>query len=160
MLSYKFNKFILVVAIALIVSFIFIPPATAATQIFQWQGAQGYTVKGIFEYNNERSPVISQQGAGQTENLQSLTVSFYDPTDKLIHTYNNVNDGVAKGNYFEFHFDPTTQKLMGNIDLGGEVAGETYLKGTVGRELSLIEVDSSGKERIIDRDFDLVASSN
>ncbi|WP_036481246.1 hypothetical protein [Myxosarcina sp. GI1] len=152
-------KLAIVIAIALIVISIFIPSATAATQTFQWQGAKGYTVKGVFEYER-RSPVISQKGAGQTENLQSLKVNFYDPANKLIQTYNNVTDGLAKGNYFEFHFDPTTQKLMGNIDLGGEVAGETYLKGTVECELSLIEVDSSGKEHIIDRDFSLAASSN
>lgn len=152
MFSSKLNKFILVVAIALTASLTFIAPAMAATQTFQWQGAKGYLVRGKFEYD-ERSQFISQTGTGETEGLQSLTISFYDPTHKLIHTYNNVTDGIAHGNYFELHFDPTTQKLIGNIDLGGEVAGDTYLKGTVDRELVLIEVEPSGKEQVIDRDF-------
>ncbi|MGV2829768.1 hypothetical protein [Myxosarcina sp. GI1(2024)] len=152
--SSTFNRSILIIAIAFINIFLFIAPVAAATQTFQWQGAKGYVVRGTFEYDENGQPQpIAEEGAGQTERLQSLTVSFYDPTNKLIDTYKNVNDGLAKGNYFEFHFDPTTQQLMGNIDLGGEFAGETYLKGTVGKELSLIEVEPSGAERILDRDF-------
>ncbi|GAB4234300.1 MAG: hypothetical protein Kow0049_18170 [Stanieria sp.] len=53
-------------------------------------------------------------------------------------------------NYFEFHFDTATQKLFGNIDLGGELSGELFLKGTVNQKLSLIEIEPSGKEHLID----------
>lgn len=151
-----FNKLLVILAIALFGT-IFIPPASAATQTFQWQGARGYFVKGRFEYEEQPQP-IRQRGAGQTERLKSLQVSFYDPANQLIDTYNNVVDGVAGGTYFEFNFDPDSHKLMENIDLGGESAGEIYLKGKVGEEFALIEVDSTGKERVIDRSIGLAGS--
>ncbi|MDJ0686999.1 MAG: hypothetical protein QNJ41_00660 [Xenococcaceae cyanobacterium MO_188.B32] len=40
---------------------------------------------------------------------------------------------------------------INSIDLGGEFAGEMYLKGEVERELSLIGVEQSGIDRTIDK---------
>ncbi|MEO1673758.1 MAG: hypothetical protein AAFR77_23775, partial [Cyanobacteria bacterium J06631_2] len=76
-----------------------------------------------------------------------LKVSFYSPDREMIASYDNIVDGVVQANYFEFHYDPATQQLLGEMDLGGESAGEIYLKGNVKQGLVLIEVEPSGEEK-------------
>jgi len=143
-------------------------PAEAVTQNFQWTGSTGYSVRGTFSYDETTATkIISEKGAGQTNNLKSLTVTFYTPSGEPIHgaykprpsragtapyQYENVVDGKSQGNYFEFNFAPTTKQLFGSIDLGGEQSGELFLKGTVERELSLIEIEPSGDEHLLDSD--------
>jgi hypothetical protein len=132
---------------------IFLTPAEAVTQDFQWTGSTGYSVRGTFSYDETTATkIISEKGSGQTNNLKSLTVTFYSPSGEPIHQYENVVDGNSQGNYFEFNFAPTTQQLFGKIDLGGEQSGELFLKGTVERELSLIEIEPSGDEHFLDSD--------
>ena len=150
----------LTIAIAVASNSIIITSAEAMTQSFQWTGTTGYSASGKFSYDEGQvSRTISEQGAGKTHTLKSLSVTFYAPSGKPITTYENVINGIAEGNYFEFHFDPVKQKLFGSIDLGGEFAGEMYLKGEVERELSLIEVDKSGIERTLDKDSDAVVET-
>jgi hypothetical protein len=147
----KFKKLLIFLAIAIALNNSFFSSALAATQKFQFQSQTGYSVRGIFDYDGvTEGKIISAKGGGKTDNLQSLTVSFYDPQGKLIRTYDNVVNGTAGGNYFEFHFDTKNRQLIGNLDLGGEVAGEMYVKGTMAGELNLIEVDSSDRDRVLD----------
>ena len=135
-------------------------PAEAMTQSFQWTGKAGYSARGRFSYDEtEVFTTISEQGAGKTNILKSLIVTFYNPSGEPISTYENVVNGIASGNYFEFHFNPITQKLFGSIDLGGEFAGEMYLKGEVDRQLSSIEVDSSGIDRTVDKNLGAILIS-
>ena len=125
--------------------------ALAATQDFQWTSRKGYLVKGTFDYDEiMAAEIISEAGKGKTQQLKSLTLSLYSPNGELIHTYDNVVDRVALGNYFEFNFDTKTQHFVGNLDLGGEIAGDMYIKGQVDGELYLIEVESGGRERVLD----------
>ena len=134
--------------------------AEAMTQSFQWTGKTGYSARGRFSYDEAKvAKTIAEQGAGKTNILKSLIVTFYNPSGEPISTYENVVNGIASGNYFEFHFDPVKQKLFGSIDLGGEFADEMYLKGEVDRQLSLIEVDSSGIDRTIDRDLGAIVET-
>ena len=135
--------------------------AEAMTQSFQWTGKTGYSAQGKFSYDEAQVPrTISEQGMRKTKTLKSLMITFYNPSGEPINTYENVVNGMAQGNYFEFHFNPVTQKLFGQIDLGGELAGEMYLKGTVDRELSLIEVEQFGIDRTIDKDAGYVVAKN
>ena len=144
---------LITIFITAIGGFIVIKSVEAMTQSFQWTGKTGYSAQGKFSYDEaEVSETISEQGVGKTDTLKSLIVTFYSPSGEPITTYKNVVNGMAQGNYFEFHFDPVKQKLFGQIDLGGEFSGEMYLKGTVDRELSLIEVESSGIDRTLDQD--------
>jgi hypothetical protein len=154
MLDFKrlFISLLAIIAIAIANGLMFISPVIAATQSFQISGATGYSVKGTFSYDETKNaPIISEQGAGKTSVLDSLVVTFYSPEGEPIRSYENVADGIAKGKYFEFNFDTINQKLLGNIDLGGEFIGETYLKGKVDKKLSLFQVEESGNERIIDQ---------
>ncbi|WP_019508547.1 hypothetical protein [Pleurocapsa sp. PCC 7319] len=148
----SFVKLITSWAIAIIISFLFIFPATALTQDLQFNGSTGYQVKARFSYNKTQTPeMIAEHGLGKTQVLDSMEVNFYDPSGEIIETYKNIVDGVATGTYFEFNFDPVTQQILGNIDLGGESAGEIYLKGNIDRGISLIEVEASGVEKVIDQ---------
>ena len=145
------KKFFISCLVAIALSGNFANSAVAASYNFQWYGTTGYSVKGEFNYDeNVTSEMISETGKGQTKQLQSLTVSIYNPDGELIHTYNNVVDRQATGNYFEFNFDPRTQELVGNLDLGGEIVGDMYLKGKINKKLSLIEVESGDRERVVD----------
>ncbi len=126
------------------------PPARAATQKLQFNTDKGYTVRAIFSYDESLvKDTIEERGHGKTAVIDSMKVSFYNPSDELIASYDNIVDGVVIGNYFEFNFNPATEQLAGNIDIGGESAGEMYLKGKAERELLLIEVSKSGEEKAI-----------
>ena len=143
---------LITISINVLGGFMLTQSAEAMTQSFQWTGKTGYSALGQFSYDEkEVSRTISERGTGKTNSLKSLIVTFYAPSGEPISTYKNVVNGMADGNYFEFHFDPITQKLFGSIDLGGEFAGEMYLKGEVERELSLIGVEQSGIDRTIDK---------
>lgn len=125
--------------------------AIATTQNLQISSEAGYTVKARFSYDDTQNiEVIRESGRGKTKAIDSLVVSFYNPAGEIIASYDNIADGIATGEFFQLNFDPTIQQLLGEIDLGGESAGEMYLKGEVDRELSLIKIDASGEERTID----------
>ena len=125
--------------------------AIAKTQDLQINSRAGYTIQARFSYDDTRNTgVIRESGKGETQTIDSLVVSFYNRAGEMIASYDNITDGIATGDYFKFNFDPATQQLLGEIDLGGESAGEVYLKGEVDRELYLIEIDASGEEKAID----------
>ena len=150
----KYRKLaILVVSLAMLISASLGSPKTAIaiTQDLQLNSTEGYAVEARFSYDDTHNTgIIREQGKGETQAIDSLVVNFYNPAGEIIASYNNIVDGVVTGDYFEFNFDPATRQMLGEIDLGGESAGEMYLKGEVDRELSLIEIDASGKERAID----------
>ncbi|MBE9047504.1 hypothetical protein IQ255_24395 [Pleurocapsales cyanobacterium LEGE 10410] len=144
------NRLVISLAVVILTS-LFITPAIAITQDLQLTSATGYRIETTFSYDDAITEIVQEQGTGTTNVLNSLTVSFYDPSGEMIASYDNIVDGVATGNYFEFNFDPATQQLIGKIDLGGESAGEMYLKGETDQDLSLIQVAESGEEKVIDR---------
>lgn len=148
-----FFTLLIYISIAIMGGYLAIKPVMAMTQSFQWAGKTGYSAQGEFSYDETKvSKIIAEHGVGKTHALQSLIITFYNPAGKVVGSYHNVVDGVAGGNYFEFHFDPTTQKLFGSIDVGGNLAGEMYLKGDIEGELALITVEPSGIDRTLDTD--------
>jgi hypothetical protein len=149
------------IAIAFASETMLVSAAQAVTLGFQWHGQTGYSAKGSFSYDEATAiKTIAEKGIGKTKSLQSLTVTFYDRSGKAIVTYEDVVDGVAKTNYFEFNFDPITQQIVGAIDIGGELAGEMYLKGAIAQELSLLAVGESDRDRILDRDVGFIAATD
>jgi len=130
----KFKKLIHTFLV-IIASFSLMFPANAITQSIKLKSAHG----------------IKEQGFGKSQLLESMKVSFYKPSGELISSYDNIIDGIVQGKYFEFNFDPVNQKLFGNIDLGGEIVGDIYLKGEVEQKLSLVKVKASGIEKVIDQ---------
>ncbi|MBP5972561.1 hypothetical protein HW132_07415 [Brasilonema sp. CT11] len=144
-------KITIPITTALIIVLMGITPAHAITLNFNWNGNNNYSAIGSFSYDENTAPAsFSEKAAGQTYILQSLNVSFFDPLKNVIATYNNVVDGVSIPKYFQFNFNTVTQEIFGLIDLGGEVAGETYLKGTVNTDLSLFQVPQSDSDITID----------
>ncbi|MEM8828352.1 MAG: hypothetical protein AAGE96_03220 [Cyanobacteria bacterium P01_G01_bin.19] len=138
------------VAIAILISFCFMSSAMAITQKLQFDSDEGYTVTAVFSYDKSLvKDTIKERGHGKTAVIDTMKVSFYNPSNEPIANYDNIIDGVVVGDYFEFNFDPATQQLAGNIDIGGESAGEMYLKGEAEQELLLIEVSQSGSEKAI-----------
>lgn len=136
----------------LLINFWDILPVYGATQELQINSDQGYMVQATFSYDaGDQVSAIAEQGKGTTKKIKDLKVSFYDPAGSMVASYNNIVDKVAQGNYFEFNYDPQKQELIGEIDIGGESAGEIYLKGNVDQELSLIMIKPSGEEEIIDQ---------
>ena len=151
MLKYKKMAILAITGIVILANFCFPMSAIAITQDLQINSTAGYTIQARFSYEDtEDIGVIRESGKGETQAIDSLVVSFYNPAGEMIASYDNITDGVATGEYFEFNFDPATQQLLGEIDLGGESAGEMYLKGEADRELSLIEIDAAGEEKAID----------
>ena len=147
-----YQKILINLAIALILSLGILPNALAVTQKLEFDTSVGYKVETTFSYDETQNPnKINEKGHGKTKVIDSMEVSFYKPSGELIASYRNIVDGVVKGNYFEFNFDPNTQQILGNLDIGGESAGEIYLKGEAARELSLIEVNDLGEEKKIAR---------
>ncbi|MBG1271710.1 PEP-CTERM sorting domain-containing protein [Nostoc sp. WHI] len=115
-------------------------PAQAIDFNFNWLGDAGYSATGSFSYDEATAPtIISESGSGATNFLQSLNVSFLDPSNNLLQTYNTVAGGVSESSFFAFNFDTSTQTLFGPLDIGGGlgVIGESFLQGTIGDSLFL-----------------------
>lgn len=149
----KYQKTLIIFALKLLFILVFswqvASPALAVTKTLQFNTESGYRVDAVFSYDQAKNlETIREQGHGKTEAIKSMQVSFYKSSGELIADYNNIVDGVVTGNYFEFNFNPTTQQLSGNLDIGGEATGEIYLKGKVEEGLSLIEVSKSGEKEI------------
>ena len=114
--------------------------AQAISFNFNWQGNGGYSAKGMFSYDETTAPtIISESGAGPTNNLQSLMVSFFDPANNPLQSFNTVTNGVSESPFFSFNFDTSTQTLFGGFDVGGGtgVIGEQFFNGTIGGLLQL-----------------------
>ena len=138
-------------AIATAISLSIVSPVFAVTGQLQFHTTTGYTVKTTFSYDDASHPaIIRERGQGKTQIIESMQVSFYQPSGEAIASYDNIIDGVVRGNYFEFNYEPETQQLQGNLDLGGESPGEMYLKGMANGRLSLVRVEQSGAEKTID----------
>ncbi|MEH1939235.1 MAG: PEP-CTERM sorting domain-containing protein [Nostoc sp.] len=103
--------------------------AQAADLTFNWKGDAGYSASGSFSYDETTTPaIISESGAGATKALQSLFVSFFNPSQELIATNNEVVNGVSSNQFFEFNFDTTTGNLFGAFDAGtGSGIGDVFL---------------------------------
>ena len=143
---------IIICAIAIVIAALsLVPAAGATTQELQLKSQKGYVVRTLFSYDSQTSEAIAEHGAGKSQAVDSLKVSFYEPTGKAIASYDNIVDGMVRGEYIEFNYDPATKQLQGVIDLGGESTGEMYLKGQADGELSLIQINESGEEEVIDR---------
>jgi hypothetical protein len=128
-----------------------IPPASARTIQFQWSGDSGYQMRGWFAYDEKTAPVvIHEEGAGKTRAIANLSLFFIDREGRSLDRYDNVVDGVSKANYFQVNFDRRTGEFFGAIDLGGESAGENYLKGIVDQDLSLFFVENG--DQVVDED--------
>ncbi|MEG3439616.1 hypothetical protein V0288_20985 [Pannus brasiliensis CCIBt3594] len=139
----RFKKYLfsIVLLLSLSIGITPIAPALAVTIEFSWSGNNGYTARGSFRYDEKTAPaLIHEEGAGRTKVIEKLEISFLDPRGKEIARYDNVFGGVSDANYFRFNFDTRTGEIFGSIDLGGESAGETYLKGIVKENLALFHV--------------------
>ncbi|MEH2311314.1 MAG: PEP-CTERM sorting domain-containing protein [Nostoc sp.] len=103
--------------------------AQAADLTFNWKGDAGYSASGSFSYDETTTPaIISESGAGSTKALQSLNVSFFNPSQELIGTKNEVVNGVSSNQFFNFNFDTTTGNLFGAFDLGtGSGKGDVFI---------------------------------
>jgi hypothetical protein len=139
-----------IMAIALI-NLAWVFPVVAATQKVQIKSLDGYQVEINFSYDGtQNTPILSEQGR-DAKLVDDLKVNFYDPDGKMIASYDNIVDGIIQSKYFEFNYDPQTQRLQGKVDLGGTSAGEMYLKGDIAQGFSLIMIEPSGEERMVDQ---------
>ncbi|MEH1840378.1 MAG: PEP-CTERM sorting domain-containing protein [Nostoc sp.] len=122
---------------------------------FNWLGDAGYSATGSFSYDETTAPtIISESGSGATNFLQSLNVSFLDPSKNLLGTYNTVAGGVSQSDFFNFNFDTSTQTLFGpfNVAGGTGVVGEYFFQGTVGDSLFLRQdIDQQSAFRTLDQ---------
>lgn len=126
--------------------------AEATIVNFQWQGNQGYWVEGTLNYNEEKTPkIISEQGEGKANYLNNLSISIYNSEHELIRSYENIQNQVVTGKYFRFNFNTETKQVMGKIDIGGESAGDVYLKGKVQDNLSLFKVTQLNTDTMLDQ---------
>ncbi|MEH2160078.1 MAG: PEP-CTERM sorting domain-containing protein [Nostoc sp.] len=132
-------------------------PAQAVEFNFNWLGNAGYSATGSFSYDEATAPtIISESGSGATKFLQSLNVSFLDPSKNLLGTYNTVTGGVSQSSFFAFNFDTATQKLFGPLNIAGGtgVIGEYFFNGTVANSLALRQdVDQKGTSTLVDQNL-------
>ncbi|MBD2532618.1 hypothetical protein H6G97_24740 [Nostoc flagelliforme FACHB-838] len=108
--------------------------AHAAEFNFNWKGDTGYSAQGSFNYDTTTAAnVISEAGLGATKNLQSLTISFFDPLSNLINSFTPVLSGVSNYSYLRFNFDSTKEQIFGPFDVGkdDELPGDTWLNNNL-----------------------------
>jgi hypothetical protein len=124
--------------------------AHAAEFKFNWEGDTGYSAQGSFNYDPTTAPnVISEAGLGVTKNLQSLSISFFDPLSNLINSFTPVLNGVSNYNFLRFNFDRNTQQIFGPFDVGkdDELPGDTWLNN------NLALIDEGFGDEVLAREF-------
>lgn len=150
-LAVKLTAVVAVITAIALINLAWVFPAVATTQKVQIKSLAGYQVEINFSYDaTQKMQILSEQGR-EAKLVNDLTVNFYDPDGKMIASYDNIVDGIIQSPYFEFNYEPETQQLQGKVDLGGTSAGEMYLKGNIDQEFSLIMIEPSGEERIVDQ---------
>ncbi len=124
--------------------------ADAAEFNFNWKGDTGYSAKGSFNYDTTTAPsVISEAGLGATKNLQSLSISFFDPFSTLINSFTPVLGSVSNYSFLRFNFDNTTQQIFGPFDVGkdDELPGDTWLNN------NLALIDEGFSDEVLAKEF-------
>lgn len=118
-------------------------PVQAVTFDFNWKGNAGYAAQGSFSYDETKdySAITKNQ-------LESLKISFFDPSSNLLKSYVNVENGkdTRINSYLEFNFNPITQSLTGAFDVGeGNLIGENdfYLQGVINDHFELRNLDTN-----------------
>ncbi|MEH2349707.1 MAG: PEP-CTERM sorting domain-containing protein [Nostoc sp.] len=139
--------------------------ADAAEFNFNWKGDTGYSAKGIFSYDTtDALSVISETGSGSTKNLQSLSISFFDPFRTLINSFTPVLSGVSNYSFLRFNFDSTKEQIFGPFDVGkdDELPGDTWLNNNLAlinegfsdevlaKEFGFNNRDATGTKQILD----------
>ncbi|MEH2206945.1 MAG: PEP-CTERM sorting domain-containing protein [Nostoc sp.] len=139
--------------------------AHAAEFNFNWKGDTGYSAKGSFNYDTTTAPsVISEAGLGATKNLQSLSISFFDPLSNLINSFTPVLSGISNYGFLRFNFDSTKEQIFGPFDVGkdDEFPGDKWLNNNLAlidegfsnqvlaKEFHLIDRNAAGTEQILD----------
>ncbi|MBD2506675.1 PEP-CTERM sorting domain-containing protein [Nostoc muscorum FACHB-395] len=139
--------------------------ANAAEFNFNWKGDTGYSAQGSFNYDTTTAPnVISEAGLGATNNLQSLSISFFDPFSTLINSFTPVVNSVSNYSFLRFNFDNTTQQIFGPFDVGkdDELPGDTWLNNNLAlidegfgdevlaKEFGFNNRDAAGTKQILD----------
>ncbi len=98
-------------------------PVQAVQVNFSWNGNQGYSATGSFIYDETKAPTfISESGAGLTKFLQSFSISFLDPTQKVLESGSAVVNGVSSDKFLRLDFDSTSKNIS---VLDGDIGG-TY----------------------------------
>lgn len=104
--------------------------AAPVTFSFNWTGDAGYSARGLFTYDAATAPAtIEEFGDGPTDNLSALSVSFFDPFNSLLQSFDTVSAGVSNSPFFQFNFDTKTQSVFGFLNIGGgsgAVAGDRF----------------------------------
>jgi hypothetical protein len=115
--------------------------AATITFAFSWAGLSGYAARGTFGYDDAGAPpIIAESGAGPTDYLLFLTVTFFDPADTPLQSFNTVHSSLSESPFFEFNFDTLTQALIGPLNIGGGIAGavgQMFFSGQLGGFLHL-----------------------
>ncbi|MBN3880701.1 MULTISPECIES: PEP-CTERM sorting domain-containing protein [unclassified Nostoc] len=124
--------------------------AHAAEFKFNWTGDTGYLAQGSFNYDTTTAPsVISETGLGATKNLQSLSISFFDPLSNLINSFTPVLSGISNYGFLRFNFDNTTEQIFGPFDVGkdDELPGDTWLNN------NLALIDEGFSDEVLAKEF-------
>ncbi|OYD92093.1 hypothetical protein CDG76_26070 [Nostoc sp. 'Peltigera membranacea cyanobiont' 210A] len=126
--------------------------AHAAEFKFNWKGDTGYSAKGSFNYKTTTTPsVISETGLGATKNLQSLSISFFDPLSNLINSFTPVLNGISNYSYLRLNFDSTKEQIFGPFDVGkdNDLPGDTWLNN------NLALIDEGFSNQVLAKEFHL-----
>ncbi|WGV23167.1 PEP-CTERM sorting domain-containing protein [Halotia branconii] len=106
----------------------------AVTLNFEWTGNAGYSAKGSFNYDETQGYSIVDESK-----LRSLTIDFFDPSNKLLNSFAPITNGSIAYDFLDFSYDTATKSLFGFFDVGKDDGQSTdyYLFETVGLNLSL-----------------------
>lgn len=111
-------------------------PAQAIEFKLNWEGNAGYSALGSFSYNEDTAPAsFSEEGLGETNVLESLSISFFNPSNELIGDFMPVIDGVSVYQFLSFGFDTVNHEILAldGFDAGkdqpvpNKVVGDTFL---------------------------------
>ncbi|ARN57744.1 PEP-CTERM sorting domain-containing protein [Sedimentisphaera salicampi] len=112
----------------------------AAAQIevdLSWEGDQEFYMLGTMVYDDSASSITTNDFSA----LESMTVSFYDPSDVHLGTFEQVTGGVKQYNWFTIDYDIESMSFVDDSDFDfgsdGHSPDDKYLYGTIGQDATL-----------------------
>jgi hypothetical protein len=104
---------------------------------FSWTGALGYTMAGTMLYDDIDEFVTVEEADTDPLTIESMVVSFFDPSSTLLGTYDQIVDFSPVYFNLTFSYDKASRTFSDYIDMGSTVLNEYYLSGTTGFDMRL-----------------------
>ncbi|AQQ09038.1 PEP-CTERM sorting domain-containing protein [Sedimentisphaera cyanobacteriorum] len=134
------NKSVLRFAVIIAFTLAVLSGQSLAAQIevdLSWEGDDEFYMLGTMIYDDSASSITTADYSA----LESMTVSFYNPSDVHLGTFEQVTAGAKQYDWFTINYDIETMSFVDDSDFDfgsdGHSPDDKYLYGAIGQDATL-----------------------